>query len=386
MIVFVVLALVFAACGDRNQMLFTEADMGSELMVDAGDEFRIELESNPSTGYGWVITEAGLPSGVELVEEAYVAPDTDLVGAVGIQSFTFEATGPGAGVLRLEYLRPFEELPITERVAEFIVRVDDAPWPPASVSPTPTTAATAPDAQIEPISVSALFDGEGGRDATLEGFVLWDLTGARVCDVLMESFPPQCGWAWIVIANPGSLDFEFDETQDVLWTADIVQLTGRYDGQRFILPEGAEALVPTASDESLIEAFFEFVAEPGEETAAALPLAPEVSLGLADEIVTVVDAAELADLDAWTIDRDEFRAWAGPFSVLDFASEPAGVTVGTHARCVAPPVAAPQGFEGHRRLSIQPTEATSCLEWWTIDFYLSGEGLIEAITLDIFEP
>lgn len=386
-ILFAVTALVFAACGGGDRMVFTDADMGSELTLDAGDEFRIELGSNPSTGYSWVITSAGLPSGVELVDETYVAPDTDLVGAPGFQSFTFEATEQGAGVLRLEYLRLFEDLPVPERVAEFIVRIDDAPWPPVSTSPPPaTTTATAPDPGEEPVSVNTLFDGEGARDATLTGFVVWDATGARVCDVLMESFPPQCGWAWIVVANPGALDVEFDETQGVRWTANAVLLTGHYDGQRFILPDGADLLVPTAGDEALIAAFFEFVGQPGGVTAAALPLAPAVSLGLAEEIVKVVGAAELAGPEAWTIDRADFRAWAGPFSVLDFANEPAAITIGSYARCAAPPVAAPAGFDGHRRLSIQPTEATSCLEWWTVDFFLSDEGLIEAITLDLFEP
>jgi hypothetical protein len=44
--------------------------------------------------------------------------------------FVFVAGDEGAGVLRLEYVRSFDDPVIPERVAEFIVRIDGAPWPP----------------------------------------------------------------------------------------------------------------------------------------------------------------------------------------------------------------------------------------------------------------
>jgi hypothetical protein len=44
--------------------------------------------------------------------------------------FTFAAVGEGAGILRLEYVRSFDDPPVPERIVEFIVRVDGAAWPP----------------------------------------------------------------------------------------------------------------------------------------------------------------------------------------------------------------------------------------------------------------
>ncbi|NNE74823.1 MAG: hypothetical protein HKN26_14250 [Acidimicrobiales bacterium] len=87
----------------------------------------------------------------------------------------------------------------------------------------------------EPIGVEDLFDGEGAREAVVEGFVVWDQQGARLCAVLMESFPPQCGNPAVVIANPDDLTVELQSEQGVRWTDGIVALDGRFDGDRFIL-------------------------------------------------------------------------------------------------------------------------------------------------------
>ena len=44
-----------------------------------GDEVEVRLESNPTTGYGWVV--AAQPEAVELLSSDFQAPDTELVGA-----------------------------------------------------------------------------------------------------------------------------------------------------------------------------------------------------------------------------------------------------------------------------------------------------------------
>ena len=53
-------------------------------------------------------------------------------------------TVSGAGVLRLEYVRSFDDPVVAERVAEFVVRVDDAEWPPPDGSIPSITTASAP--------------------------------------------------------------------------------------------------------------------------------------------------------------------------------------------------------------------------------------------------
>ncbi len=273
----------------------------------------------------------------------------------------------------------------------------EAPDTTSSTTETPTTAptttSTTEPATTEPtgsaISVEDLFDGEGPRDGQMvSGFVVWDQTSARLCDVLMESFPPQCGWAWIVIANPDGLDVDLTEEQGVRWTDAQVTVEADFDGTRLILADASESVQASAAEVALIDAFVAFAADPSATTIAALPLADEVGIGIGNVIESTQTVDALSDRLAWEIDRDEYDGYAGPFSVLllDVADRPLDITVGPHPRCAAPPVEAPEGFEDYRRLSIQPSDATSCLEWWTVDFFLDPEGTIEAITLDLFGP
>ncbi len=379
--------LVLASCGSGNSVVLTAADSGSEIQINSGDRFELRLDSNPSTGYRWEIaTEAG-PSTVELVTRTYEGPDSDLVGAAGTEVFVFEAIAD-AGVLRLEYVRSFDDPPVPERIVEYVVRVDGAPWPPddSGIDPPTTGTASVPTSiAIPAIQVGDLFDGEGARDALVAGFVIWDVSGARLCEVLMESYPPQCGGASLVIANPDELDVELDEAQGVRWTQAPVELEVRFDGDRLILGSG-QSVTPSENDQLLVDAFVAFTLNPGVETAGAVPFAERVALGLGPEIEETFEMTQLSDPSVWRIDRDEFRAWSGPFSVLDFVAEPLTITVGAHPRCAGPPEPPPSGFEGHRRLSIQPTGATSCLEWWTVDFFIDANGEIAAVTLDLFAP
>lgn len=124
----IVLALwsMSTACGDDGGVqVVTDDEIGSEIEVSAGEQFEVRLESTPSTGYSWQLSEMTTPGLVELESRTHVAADTDLVGAAGTDVFVFTAVS-GAGILRLEYVRSFDDPIVPERVAEFVVRVDDA--------------------------------------------------------------------------------------------------------------------------------------------------------------------------------------------------------------------------------------------------------------------
>lgn len=131
------LFLAVGACGETTKVL-TDADSTNEVLLDSGEQFEVRLESNPGTGYSWVIADE-LVVPVTLVEERYEEPDTDLVGAPGEQVFVFEAGEEDAGILRLEYIRPFDDPIVPERVVEYIIRVDGAPWPPVDAGTPPST-------------------------------------------------------------------------------------------------------------------------------------------------------------------------------------------------------------------------------------------------------
>jgi inhibitor of cysteine peptidase len=228
------LLTLLASCGgDATNMVLDASDSGSEILVATGDQFQVELESNPSTGYSWNLDLESATSIVTLRSSDYSAEVTEQVGAPGVETFVFEATGPGATIIRLEYIRPFDELPIPERVVEFIVRVDGVAFTRGTGDPPTRSSASADDI---PIGIAELLGNGEPRTATVMGFVLWDDTAARLCEVLMESFPPQCGGLAVVIANPEALDTgDLQTAQGVQWTDRFVELTGSFDGNQLTL-------------------------------------------------------------------------------------------------------------------------------------------------------
>lgn len=144
----------------------------------------------------------------------------------------------------------------------------------------------------------------------------------------------------------------------------------------------------TDADRELTEALVELAWEPSSSTVERVPFAAQVELGLADELHREVERGALAEPDGWAIEAEVFRAYTGPFSALDLLAQdrPTQTLVGEHPHCASPPVPPPPGFEDHRRVSIQPVDGSSCLEWWTVDLFIGDDGTVEAVTMDLYEP
>jgi len=261
----------------------------------------------------------------------------------------------------------------------------------STISTTTSTPSPTTSPAVDAVTVSALFDGEGPRNALVAGFVFWDVTGVRLCELLLESFPPQCGGAWLVIADPVNLDVALGDiatgsaSDGISWTNTTAEIPAYFDGDRLIVG-GPGAADPSEQDLALAEAFVDFAAGPNPDTAAQVPFADLVEIGLGPDALKVLSGDDLADPSAWVFDTEFFRAYTGPFSALTLVKEPFTVTIGTHPHCASPPVAPPSGFETYRRVSLQPETATSCLEWWTVDLFVSADGTIGAVTLDLYEP
>ncbi len=112
--------LVVASCGsddEQTPVTLDISDSGSAITFEVGDTFEVLLESNPTTGYGWTVAEQ--PDGVTLVSSDYEEPDTSLVGAGGVEVFEFEATAVGSGVLRLDYVRSFDDPVVPADTVEY---------------------------------------------------------------------------------------------------------------------------------------------------------------------------------------------------------------------------------------------------------------------------
>ncbi|MFO7590976.1 MAG: protease inhibitor I42 family protein [Acidimicrobiia bacterium] len=94
---------------------------GETISVEVGEEFVILLESNPSTGYEWSVTEQ--PPEVRLVSQRYDPPAEQIPGRGGQEELRFAARKAGRATLELVYARSFEpDVPPAE-TATFELRI-----------------------------------------------------------------------------------------------------------------------------------------------------------------------------------------------------------------------------------------------------------------------
>ncbi len=146
----------------------------------------------------------------------------------------------------------------------------------------------------------------------------------------------------------------------------------------------------TATDREIVRSLVAFARSPADATWRAVPFARKVDLGLANRLFVRRSAAELRNPAAWLIDVRSFRGGTRPFSAVSLIDENAhgrlALSVGPHRHCVSPPVPPPRRVAALRRVSLQPKQVESCLQWWTVDLYLTGGGKVRAVTLDLWEP
>lgn len=90
----------------------TFSDAATPIAVVPGEPFSISLESNPSTGYQWTITEQPDPELVTVENESgTVNPgdnDSGAVGVPGTTTFDFKAKASGTATVTFTYARSFD--------------------------------------------------------------------------------------------------------------------------------------------------------------------------------------------------------------------------------------------------------------------------------------
>ena len=109
---FVVL-LLFVGCGSGKAVQLDADDNGRLVELKRGQSMTVSLESNPTTGFRWEAIELD-EAKLQQVGEAVFETKSDLVGASGIETFRFKATGVGETTLKLAYQRPWESKPPLE--------------------------------------------------------------------------------------------------------------------------------------------------------------------------------------------------------------------------------------------------------------------------------
>ena len=95
---------------------------GEPIKVKAGQIFAVRMESNPTTGYGWQLSKK-LDNNIVLVTNAYMPPDSKLIGAGGHEVWTFKAIGEGQAEISMQYVRPWlKDQPVRTNVFTVIVK------------------------------------------------------------------------------------------------------------------------------------------------------------------------------------------------------------------------------------------------------------------------
>ena len=100
-------AAALPAAGDAPpEIHVTERDNGKSIDLN-GEVLVVNLESNPSTGYGWQVQ--GLGAGVlrQLDEGEWLPASEGKLGAPGTQVLRFAAANKGVAILKLVYGRPW---------------------------------------------------------------------------------------------------------------------------------------------------------------------------------------------------------------------------------------------------------------------------------------
>ena len=115
---FLLMSIFIAACTTDSGLEYSCDDFQAvnhrttELEVRVGDEFRVTLCSNPTTGHVWsnaIISPTGF---VEQVGHQYLAPDGSvqpaLTGGSGNEVWRFKAFIAGTSTITLDYHQPWE--------------------------------------------------------------------------------------------------------------------------------------------------------------------------------------------------------------------------------------------------------------------------------------
>lgn len=100
------LAIGLASCRIGAPALQPISDPAKILDANAGEEFTIIIEANPSTGYHWELVDDLDKNLVEFVSKGYAADQPEKPGSGGVEIWKFRAIAPGTGEITLGYYPP----------------------------------------------------------------------------------------------------------------------------------------------------------------------------------------------------------------------------------------------------------------------------------------
>lgn len=102
-----VLTLGLTACGSNKVEINADAN-GQTIELAAGQKLVLSLETNPTTGFDWEVSEID-EAVIKQSGDSEYKSESDLIGAGGVRTFTFEAVTAGTSTLKLIYHRSWEK-------------------------------------------------------------------------------------------------------------------------------------------------------------------------------------------------------------------------------------------------------------------------------------
>ena len=81
--------------------------LGAGITVVQGQNFTVQLQSNPSTGYHWEPTYDN--SSISFINRVFIAYSASMPGAPGADVFTFQGTKQGTSVITFNDISPSNE-------------------------------------------------------------------------------------------------------------------------------------------------------------------------------------------------------------------------------------------------------------------------------------
>ncbi|MFA5367437.1 MAG: protease inhibitor I42 family protein, partial [Dehalococcoidia bacterium] len=97
-----------ASADNGEPSVFNVSESGSQIELSPGDSLVVTLDSNPSTGYAWSISEIGDEAVIDEVSNEFVGAETGMVGAGGQEVWTFKAGDKGTSTIEMQYSRSWE--------------------------------------------------------------------------------------------------------------------------------------------------------------------------------------------------------------------------------------------------------------------------------------
>lgn len=93
------------------------------IEIKTGQEFTINLSSNPSTGYSWSVDDTYNKNITSKISNEFLASNSEMIGAPGKELWVFKGTNKGNTKLNFVYSRQREKITSQINSKSFIVTV-----------------------------------------------------------------------------------------------------------------------------------------------------------------------------------------------------------------------------------------------------------------------